>query len=149
MEYLPLVVFIGKFTVYFLFFLAVGAALKLGPWKRALIAALHRLWLGLAAIVPIVGAYMALEAVMPRTASNPRPSEIAATGFVWLLRGISWWLAARWGYPALKNQPYKYPAIVALGFALNIVLDLGVFGLPGEGRGRFAPTMGFWDLAFG
>lgn len=129
---------IGKAVAYVLFFLVAGHLLHLGKSWRALVAGVHRFWLGVLSIFPMMG-------LLAIAQGDHGVNEGLATAFFWIIRCGTWWLSYVMAYPAPRATAWKQVVLVVAGLLLNVAIDLLVFGYPG-GRGGASPSFGNWNF---
>jgi len=137
----------GKFAAYLLFFLIVGRAMAHGSAARALLAAFHRFWLGLAATALDLAAILLLAWILGTSVERGIANQIFVTGLVWGFRALAWHLSLVWAHPSLRDRIGARTVIVLLGLALNLGIDLLLWGgWIRVGGGPFAPSLGSWDV---
>lgn len=130
----------AKFVLYCGFFYLSGIALQIGVPLDALRAAFHRTWLGAAATMVCLVAYMILR----MSGASFEANHLAGTGLMWVLRLAIWvWVTTR-VYRVTRWRKGKLAIVVAAGLALNLGIDLALLQL--EKREPFMPFLGTWQL---
>lgn len=130
----------AQFVVYGAFFYLHGLVLQMGVPLDALRAAFHRLWIGVAATLVCLVAYMILRL------SGASPETLRAVGgaLIWLLRAGVWTWVETSVYRVTRWRKGKLAVSVLAGLALNVGMDAALAKL-GEST-PLLPALGEWIL---
>jgi hypothetical protein len=130
----------AKFVLYCGFFYLSGIALQIGVPLDALRAAFHRTWLGAAATMVCLVAYMILR----MSGASFEANHLAGTGLMWVLRLAIWvWVTTR-VYRVTRWRKGKLAAVTAAGLALEFAVDFGLTRL--QESHPFMPVLGEWEF---
>jgi len=141
---MPLVVALflaGKFAIYCGFFFLIGKALDIGVPFDAVRAGIHRTWLGAAATMVVLVAYI----FMHMGGAPVEQSRFVGSILIWALRAAIWIFVATWVYRVTRWRKGKLAIVVLAGLALNFAIDFGFDRLQGT-HGAFMPSFGHWDF---
>ena len=131
-----------KFAVYTGFFFLVAKLVDIGTPMDALRAALHRTWLGAAATMATLVAFIFLRLGNVEAETNHR----IGTVLVWLFRAAVWIMVTTYVYRVTRWRKGKLAVVVLAGLALNLAIDCGLYWLQGTGDNRFMPSIGHWQF---
>ncbi len=129
-----------QFVLYGGFFYLSGLVLQMGVPLDALRAAFHRLWIGVAATLVCLVAYMILRL----SGASPGTNQTAGEVLVWLLRAGVWTWVETSVYRVTRWRKGKLAISVLAGLALNYGMDAALAKL-GEST-PILPALGEWIL---
>jgi hypothetical protein len=130
----------AKFAVTCGLFYLLGLVLQIGVPLDSLRAGFHRTWLGAAATMVCLVAYMVLHL----SGLSPEANRAAGTGLIWVLRLAVWTWVATHVYRVTRWRKGKLAAVVAAGLALDFAIDFGLARL--QESHPFMPALGDWDF---
>ena len=129
-----------QFVLYGGFFYLHGIVLQMGVPFDALRAAFHRLWIGVAATLACLVAYMILR----MSGASTETSLSAGAVLLWLSRAGVWIWVETSVYRVTRWRKGKLAISVVAGLALNYGMDAAIAKL-GEST-PILPALGEWVL---
>ena len=130
----------AKFVVYVAVFYLLGLLLAIGVPFDAVRAGLHRSWLGAAATMACLVAYMITRML------HASPDTLSAVvGFLtWILRASIWAWVVTSVYRVTRWRKGKLAIVLATVVALDFGIDCGLARL--QASHPFMPALGEWTL---
>lgn len=130
----------AKFAAYAGVCWALSAALQVGVPLDALRAAFHRTWLGAAATMACLVAYMIVRMLH----AAPVAVDAVVTFFTWAFRAAIWVWVLTSVYRVTRWRKGKLAVFAAVVLALDFGMDAGLARI--QQAHPFMPAMGEWTL---
>jgi hypothetical protein len=131
---------VAKFAVYAGALWGLAAALQVGAPLDALRAAFHRTWLGAAATMGCLVAYMITKMLH----AGPDAIDAVVTFFTWALRVALWIWVLTSVYRVTRWRKGRLAIFAAALLALDFGIDVGLARL--QQAHPFMPALGEWTL---